>query len=272
MGWFVLIVLTIGVGFWFFGTVILSTAAVVFSALLAASAVALTFGTAPFWLLVTVATLFVAWCVSDGDSDLKDDYDEVWSGTAIVTVLLFSVIVALVNLKLFSFNDYSVFSTCLLIAGSFMAYLFIGGLWSIFRFDRFGTHRQAEIEAWKKERLDRFALLGLSTERAIAECIKEGLADNRAEGYESRRYNYNEATSYRKRLEAMISAARPRNNMNRIMTWIGLWPWSVIAWVLRDPVKFVYDLLIRVYDASYNRTVGKLDNQFKTVFSDDSTD
>ncbi len=68
----------------------------------------------------------------------------------------------------------------------------------------------------------------------------------------------------------MFERARPKNNVGRILIWIGLWPWSMLAWALRDPVKMVYDMLTGVFEAIYDRHVGRLEKQFQAVFANQS--
>ncbi len=276
---FVVFVVVVGIiaSLWFFGAAILAIMSAVWVFTVGVASVALIFGTVPFWLLVTAATLWIAYCLSDKDSDTDDEYDGGWSVTALVTVLLFGAIIAVVNHNMVSFEGYSVFWTCLLILGSFGVYLVVGGLWSIFRFDRLGTKRVAMIEAWKRERFAVLAKSGLSDEQMIVDCINSGppkepnTYGKAHDDYKTQQNLYRAACDYKDKFESMIDRARPNHNMDRIMFWIGLWPWSVIGYVLRDPVKFVHDLLIKVYEASYNRTVGKIEVQFKTVFSENSS-
>jgi hypothetical protein len=262
----------IGIGLWYF-------AAPIFTAVLAVVSAFLTFGTLPFWLLVIAGSVFIAWCVSDKESDIKDEYD-VWSGPAVITVILFTVIISIVNSNFLNLQTYSFFWAAIYIIGSFALYLVLGGFFSWFRYGRFVYHRRDYIEKWRKDTLRKLANKGLADERAIAECLRAGRpktpenSDRHSARYDElikKGILYDEAKGYRDGWNNLKEAAMPGKNMERILIWIGLWPWSMAAYFLRDPVKLVYELLLRFYEASYNGVFGKMEEDYKAIFQTTTT-
>ena len=78
---------------------------------------------------------------------------------------------------------------------------------------------------------------------------------------------YREAVNYKATYKAMLESSSYDNNIHRIMVWIGLWPWSLLAWVVRDPVRFAADSMSAVYDRIYRNIFGDMQTQFNSVFS-----
>ena len=240
----------------------------------ASGALFLTFGTFPFWLLVAIVSLFVAWCVSE-DKDFEST-DEMWSGTAVATVALFGLIVSIINKNLFA--GYSGWTLAGLIILMFAGYLIFGAGWSRFKYIRFGRRQREKIQTFRTVRLGVLRNKhGLNDERAVAAKVNAGQptrpdrhrrTDTEADREAERSHDaYQEAITYKQAVESMLEKARPENNIGRIMVWIGLWPWSVLAWVLRDPVQMVYELMLGVYEKAYKGVFGTLESEFQAAFA-----
>lgn len=270
MGWVVFWVL-VGISMisYFFGAVIV-TAALSFSAVVSAFlGGALVLGTASFWLLLLAVTVFASWCVSEGSD--SDGDDEPWSLAAAATVVVFGIIIAIANNSLFNLGDYPGW----LVAGgvflAFVAYLALGAAWSRHRYNIFLKKRLAMVESWKTAWFQNGYHGGMKTEQAVADVLRAGKpSDPKQKDYDDRASQYRTATQYKETVEEKLRALRPARNMDRILMWIGLWPWSFVASVLRDPVRMVYEMMLGVYTSLYDKTVGQVEKQFQTLFSDNS--
>ena len=278
----VIFVIAIIIGcLYMWGAIVLATAAAilvpVWAWILASGALVLTFGTVPFWLLVAALTLFVAWCVYEGDLD-----NEVmpWSGVAVSTVVFFGVLIFFINKNSFSLEGYSGWAILGIVFVLFVAFLACGALYSRHRYINRNRRTMREIEKWRVEELKFLKEIHkLNDENAVADGIRQGKpASSPVDRYSpSNRENqerfqvelntYNAAQNYKNTVEKMLGQARPDKNMHRIMTWIGLWPWCMLSQVLRDPVKMVYNMMISVYEAAYNSTFGTFESEFQKVFS-----
>lgn len=255
--WFIVGLLVLGALLYFAGPIILAT-------VLAILAVVFTFGTWPFWFLLAIVTLFIAWCLSE---ESWDGVSEMWSGTAVASVILFTAIVAFVNKNLLSLKDYSFWTSVGLVAGAFLAYFVLGGLWSAFKYYRFSIYRTERLENRKAEIRATLSIYGLTTEPLIADLLRQEVNHNDP-NYKA----YELAKNYKVLIRGGFLRAKPSHNIDRISAWIGLWPWSIVATVLRDPVKLIYDLMLNVYNFIYNRTMGKVEAQYKAVFVDDQNE
>ena len=269
MGWFILFVLLsiVAGAIWYFEVfaVIMATLAVFLGAIF-------TFGTLPFWIFLSLVSLFVAWCVSIEDSDSDKG---IWSGTAIVTVSLFGIFVGFANKNFFHYEGLGLGAFGLIVL-IFVAHLASGVVFSVARYYRFGRNRMKKLEAWKRERLSQLSTrYHLKTESEIAEAIRAGepLPPDRHMSQEvvnnvlKAAEGYREAVNYKATYKAMLESSSYDNNIHRIMVWIGLWPWSLLAWVVRDPVRFAADSMSAVYDRIYRNIFGDMQTQFNSVFS-----
>src|SRR3989344_178469 len=103
--WSLLIVAAIIAALYYWGAVIFGFLGFALGIVLGYVGFAFTFGTAVSWLFILVLFTVLAWFVSE-DTD-HPEKDEMWSGAAIATVLLFGTIFSFANKNLISLEGYS---------------------------------------------------------------------------------------------------------------------------------------------------------------------
>lgn len=263
MGTLVLIlIICVGLLAWLYSAVALALVATV----LAFVSSAFVFGTVYFWLLVVTVSLLVAWSISENPDYDNEDDGGMWSGVAFISVGLSAILIGIVNRDSLLFSDLSIWMKVIAVSGYFVAYLASGAVWSRYKYIKFSKKRLKAIEAWKQEDLLKLKRdYGFESEDSVAEWVKDKEAGKDVKDKEYTKYVA--ACRYRDVADEGYRRIRPEYNTHRLMVWIGLWPWSIISWLLRDPVKFVYEMMLTFYERVYVSVVGQSQQEFKEKFS-----
>ncbi len=161
---------------------------------------------------------------------------------------------------------------------SFVGYFAIGGIWSVFKWNRFNSKHKEKfdealarfIKEWKNvatgsNQKDWLYDLGVATaERdtvrasVIAElnagCVPQILVRK-----------WHDSQPYVPRELSVTTKPAPRRFKKKITTWIAFWPWSALNYLLSDILKDLVDLVMRLLNGVYmwitNRHFGQVDER-----------
>lgn len=186
-------------------------------------------------LTIALLILFVVFVVATVMTEMEN------FGWATVTL-----IATVVGLQFFHVVDvlhyvmHHALETLLYVAG----YLVVGIVWSFIKWFSFlmqfrDKYREAKDDFCKDN--------GLKPE-AIPENMEKQLRD-----YVSRR-------SYSHEFRGNVMGDKPRaaNNKSRIVSWMSLWPFSIIGTLLNDPIKRLFKLLFNTFKNLYQKMADRV--------------
>ena len=207
------------------------------------------------WLIVVALTLVMFACAEHEKT--------LWCGLITGVVAFFIYALTGFNIPLETFRHP-------LYAGlSFIGYLMVGALWSVFKFDRLIDKSFSKLAAKKtefisncKQGLENAKLEGKNAERTWPGPLQDVAGTQRQEVKQKLLAQFNEgkipdeylglwniSCAQSNYFQPLNEKPTPLKNKSRITTWMAFWPWSVADYFL---FKLVKDLL----DAIWRRLVG----------------
>ena len=198
------------------------------------------FGAFGFWAL-----LFIISCILIG---LVEAENGLWATGVFIFTLAF--VAFAVKLSVHVITDHPLMTILYL-----LGYFAIGALWAIVKWWRFVVYLVEKYKEIRKEFLRDHDILGFTIPDNFKDKWFKHLENNYGRnGYRSLGMSFTEKG---------LKPPDPSNHKERIYSWITFWPWSLLWFILDEPVRKIakaiyngiYNFLVKISEAALRNTV-----------------